>query len=235
MSNTPGSIASRAVLALSSRARRKRGATFRRTFVVDEHTKILDLGSESGSNIHAILQGTRVNPANVYIADIDAALLEKGRQRFGFVPVLIEESKPLPFPDQYFDIVYCSSVIEHVTVRKEEVWSMSSGSEFKRASLDRQREFAAEVKRTAKQYFVQTPYRYFPIESHSWLPFVAWLPRRVLIPVLRFTNSFWIKQTKPDWHLLNKKLLAELFEEAQIVTESFFGLTKSIMAIKVQR
>ena len=201
-------------------------------FFLDESTKILDLGSETGSNIHAILQGTTVNPANVYIADIHSELLEKGRETFGFVPVLIDESKALPFPDQYFDVVYCSSVIEHVTVRKEYVWSMSSGKQFRRESLDRQRQFAAEIERTAKQYFVQTPYKHFPIESHSWLPFVGWLPRSLLIPFLRLSNSFWIKKTSPDWHLLNKKQLASLFDEARIVDESFFGLTKSIMAVK---
>jgi SAM-dependent methyltransferase len=224
----------RAVLALSRRARQRRGATFKAAFRLDQNTKILDLGSETGSNIHAILKGTPVAPANVYIADIEPALLEQGRKNYGYVPVVIDESEALPFPDRYFDIVYCSSVIEHVTVPKEHVWSTFSGSRFKSASLEHQRRFATEIRRTAKQYFVQTPYKHFPIESHSWLPFAAWLPRSLLIPCLKFSNSFWIKKSKPDWYLLNKRELASLFEDARIAAESYFGFTKSIIAIKTE-
>ena len=222
----------KAARAFSRKAREKRASMFRDAFMLDENTKILDLGSETGSNIHAVLQGTLVKPENVYIADIDPGLIERGKDEFGFVPIWIGESKTLPFPDGYFDIVYCSSVIEHVTVPKEYVWSMYSGSEFVRESLKHQKEFADEIKRVGRQYFVQTPHKYFPIESHSWLPFVALLPRRILIPVLHLTNSFWVKKTSPDWHLLDKKEISNLFKDAKIITEKSFGLSKSIMAVR---
>jgi SAM-dependent methyltransferase len=201
-------------------------------FTLDENTKILDLGAETGSHMHNLLEGTSVNPANVYAADIDPMAIAKARERFGFVPVLIGESDSLPFPDAFFDILYCSSVIEHVTVPKDEVWSVSSGSRFGRSARNRQMRFAAEIRRLAKQYFVQTPYKHFPIESHSWLPFLSWVPRALLLPLLRFTNSFWIKRTNPDWYLLDKRQLSDLFEDAQIFEERFLGLTKSIIAVR---
>jgi SAM-dependent methyltransferase len=216
----------------SRKAREKRASVFRNNFLFDENTKILDLGSEAGSNIYTVLRGTPVKPENVYIADIDSSLIEKGARTYGFIPVLINESGQLPFDDGFFDIVYCSSVIEHVTVPKDQVWSMYSGKKFKEKSLNRQKIFANEIKRLGKQYFVQTPYRHFPVESHSWLPFIAWLPRIILIPVLRVTNRFWVKRTSPDWNLLNQKEMSNLFERAKIVSEKSIGLTKSIMAIK---
>jgi hypothetical protein len=80
---------------------------------------------------------------------------------------------------------------------------------------------------------VQTPYKYFPIESHTWLPLVGFLPRVALIPVLKITNLVWIKKTSPDWHLLNKKQMWLLFPDAnEIVTDKLFGLVKSIMVIR---
>jgi SAM-dependent methyltransferase len=218
--------------AFSKNAREKRAAIFRESFWLDEHTKILDLGSAGGAHIHAVLQGTAVKPENVYIADIKPESVEKGRLEYGYVPVLISESERLPYEDRFFDIVYCSSVIEHVTVPKEQVWSLSSGKEFKLRSLARQKEFAEEIERLGRQYFVQTPYRHFPIESHSWLPFFAWLPRRLQISVLKVTNSFWPKKTNPDWYLLDKREMSGLFEKARIVEEKSLGLTKSLMAIK---
>lgn len=218
--------------AFSRKSREKRASVFRDSFLLDKNTKILDLGSENGSNIHAVLQGTDVKPENVYIADIDSSLIEEGATRYGFVPVLINELKQLPFNDGFVDIVYCSSVIEHVTVPKEKVWSMYSGKEFKNESFNRQKEFANEIQRIGKQYFIQTPYKHFPIESHTWLPFIACLPRRMMIPVLKVTNLFWVKKTAPDWHLLNREEMYSLFKEAKIISEKSIGLTKSIMAIK---
>jgi len=219
----------------SKQARDKRAAIFRNLFSLDENTRILDLGSESGANINAVLKGTRVQNKHVYIADIEPEVVAKGSNKYGFIPVAINESEALPFEDNFFDIVYCSSVIEHVTIPKEKIWNSYSGHSFKAESLIRQKEFAEEVKRLGKQYFVQTPYKHFPIESHSWLPFIAWLPRWLLIPILRITNLFWVKKTSPDWHLLNKREMLELFNDAEIIEEKEFGLTKSIMAVKFHK
>jgi len=37
--------------------------------------------------------------------------------------------------------------------------------------------FASEVRRVARSYWVQTPNRFFPIETHLWMPFVHLLPK----------------------------------------------------------
>lgn len=215
----------------SKKARKGRAEMFRKTFSFDSKTKILDLGSEDGSNIAFIVDSLSIKPKNVFIADIETSKLEIGHKKFGFTPVLLDQSGSLPYPDQFFDLVYCSSVIEHVTVPKEQVWNRKIA--FEQISKQHQKAFAAEIIRVGKQYFVQTPSKNFPIESHSWLPLVNFLPRRALIPLLRLTNSFWIKQTIPDFHLLGQKEVTKLFPGAKIVTEKKFGLVKSIMAIKV--
>jgi SAM-dependent methyltransferase len=230
-----GKVILRLFQRFSARARRKRAQLFRHAFGLGENTRILDLGSEWGGNIHAVLDGTPVRPENTFIADINPELLERGRERFGFVPVLVGQNGRLPFPDGYFDIVYCSSVIEHVTVPKSEVWCLRSGKEFRERSLKHQREFAREIQRVGRQFFVQTPYRWFLLESHSWLPFASWLPRRMLLPILRFTRPFWPKYTAPDWYLLDRRQLRSMFEGAEIRSEKWCGLTKSLMAVKSER
>lgn len=216
---------------VSKKARKKRAALFQNAFIINQDTKILDLGSENGANINSVLQGLKIKPANVFIADINAAMVDEGSRLFGFTPVVIQESGSLLYPDNYFDIVYCSSVIEHVTIPKKDVWSLNSGRKFKEYSFDRQKKFANEIRRLGRQYFVQTPYKYFPVESHTWLPFLSWLPRRLLIPILRFTNKVWVKKTSPDWNLLTNVEMVSLFSEAQIVEEKMLGFTKSLMAI----
>jgi SAM-dependent methyltransferase len=221
--------------ALSARARRRRAEYFCDVFEVTANTKILDLGSGDGSAIAAVLKNAPVAKENVFIADIDQIALERGNKNYGFVGVLLTEAGKLPFPDRFFDIVYCSSVIEHVTTPKLDVWRIHSGSQFKQRARVRQRAFADEIRRVGRQYFVQTPNALFPVESHSWLPLVGYLPRRALVPLLRCTNTVWIKRTSPDWCLLRRREMRDFFPESRIINERFLGLTKSFMAVLSDR
>lgn len=66
----------------------------------------------------------------------------------------------LPFEDDAFDIAFSNAVVEHVSGREE------------------QRRFVAELCRVAPRVFLSTPNRWFPLETHTLVPLVHWLPRR---------------------------------------------------------
>ena len=74
--------------------------------------------------------------------------------------VRADAAEELPFADGEFDLVYCSSVIEHV-------------------ARARRARFAEEVRRVGRGWFVQTPAFSFPIEPHALLPAAHWLPARL--------------------------------------------------------
>ncbi len=57
-----------------------------------------------------------------------------------------------------FDVVFSNAVIEHVGDR------------------ERQEALVREALRVGRRVFVTTPNRWFPIEVHTRLPFVHWLP-----------------------------------------------------------
>lgn len=213
----------------SKRARYKRNRIFNQYLAPSQDDNILDLGSEDGSYIASIVPYRD----NVYIADFDQANLEKGRSKYGFQTVLLDERGKLPFQDNFFDIVFCSSVIEHVTVDKKDLYSYQDSAKFCRCAYRRQIRFAREIRRVGKKYFVQTPDKYFLVESHSWMPvLIVFLHRKVQIKVIDFVNRWWVKKTAPDWNLLTPKKMQKLFPDAEIVLEKSFGMTKSIMAIK---
>jgi len=65
----------------------------------------------------------------------------------------------LPFEDDAFDVAFSNAVIEHVRGR------------------DDQRRFVAELCRVAPRVFLSTPNRRFPVETHTLVPLVHWLPR----------------------------------------------------------
>lgn len=127
------------------------------------------------------------------------------------------------FGDKSFHIAHSNSVVEHV------------------GDWGRMVQFAKELSRVSSKCFIQTPNYWFPIEPHCMTPFFHWLPKPTRIwLVLRFQLGHWSKATTVDEavqivesaRLLNRKMLQELFKDAQILTERFFWLPKSFIAVK---
>jgi hypothetical protein len=66
----------------------------------------------------------------------------------------------LPFRDRAFDYVHASAVIEHV------------------GGFANQVQLIAECGRVSRKgFFITTPNRWFPVEFHTVLPLVHWLPK----------------------------------------------------------
>ena len=122
--------------------------------------------------------------------------------------VRADAAQGLPFDDGAFDLAYCSSVVEHV-------------------APPRRAAFAAEIKRVARGWFVQTPAWSFPIEPHALLPFAHWLPPTVRRPYWRLgAAGSW-----EDIRLLRRGELEGLFGEP-ILAERFGGIVKSWIALR---
>lgn len=81
------------------------------------------------------------------------------------------DGRNLPFDDGSFDFVHSSAVLEHVGSRKNQV------------------NFLRELFRVARKgVFVTTPNRWFPIEFHTVLPVLHWLPMPVYRRFLRMSG-----------------------------------------------
>lgn len=127
------------------------------------------------------------------------------------------------FADKSFHIAHSNSVVEHVGDWTHMV------------------KFANELCRVSYKWFIQTPNYWFPIEPHCMMPLFHWLPRPTRMwLVSRFKLGHWEQAQTMDEavrivesaRLLNKKMLQELFQKAQIHTERFLGFPKSFIAIK---
>lgn len=190
---------------------------------------VLDLGSEDGSYLAKYYP----YPENIVIADIHESPMKRGVEKFGLkgYRVLTPQGR-LPFEDTEFDAVWCNSVIEHVTVPRTELAEISS-SEFVKRAEEHQSEFAREIERVSKGYFVQTPNVHFPIESHSFLPLVAYMPHSAHYRTSQILKRFWVKQWTADFHLYNKQRFRRHFGGAtEFLEEKALGLTKSFIAVR---
>lgn len=118
------------------------------------------------------------------------------------------------FPDNAFDIVFSNSVIEHVGD-----WSA-------------QQRMAAEVRRLAPRYFIQTPNYYFPIEPHYHAIGVQWLPDSLKRQWLRANGKRYDDAALHRIRLLTEKEMRRLFPDARIWHERVAGLTKSFIAYR---
>jgi SAM-dependent methyltransferase len=134
---------------------------------------------------------------------------------FPSVTFVEADARALPFADRTFEIGFSNAVIEHVGNRAE------------------QRRFVAEIVRTCRRAFIATPNARFPIDPHTLLPFVHWLPRTIRHPLLRWSgNAKWASEEALN--PLDARQLKSLFpagSRVRIVPQRLLGLTTVLIAI----
>jgi SAM-dependent methyltransferase len=180
---------------LAGRARARRHEHFFSTTEISKGARVLDVGCG--------VLGLRALEPELDITGVD--LTERPGYPGAFVRA--DAAAGLPFAEQEFDLVYCSSVIEHVPPAR-------------RAA------FATEVRRVGRGWFVQTPALSFPIEPHSLLPGAHWLP-----PSLR--KPYWRLGAAREWEdisLLSRGELEALFGPA--LPERVGPLVKSWVCVR---
>lgn len=209
--------------------RSQRAAVFRQYFDPRSLAMVLDLGGYDGG----FLADLGFSGRNCIVADVDATPLAKAAAR-GFGTLVLDATGTLPFRTAAFDLVICNSVIEHLTGPHHEVKWIRSRSEFLMRAWRLQRQAAAEIRRVGKSYFVQSPHRWFPVESHSWLPMpYLLLPRSWQVTFIEhLINPWWVKSTGLDFHLLDSRTVKQLFPDSEVIVERTLGLPRSVIAIR---
>jgi hypothetical protein len=125
------------------------------------------------------------------------------------------------FTNAQFDVAYSNSVIEHL------------------GNMEDMKKMAREIRRVSRIYFLQTPYKYFPIEPHFMFPLFQFLPICWRIYLIRHFNLAWAgkisdydsaERAVKSITLLSKAQLQSLFPDARITTEKVLGFPKSLLA-----
>jgi SAM-dependent methyltransferase len=175
-----------------SRARKMR--LFMDAIRPDERTTVLDVGVDNlgygeaegwtTANFFEELYPWRERITAVGIHDG-----ERFRSRYWQVAYVQADGCELPFADDEFDVVFSNAVVEHLQDR------------------ERQRRFISEATRVGRCAFLATPNRRFPVEVHTRLPFVHWLPSSGAGRVYDLLGKSWARELE----LLSASDLRSLF------------------------
>jgi len=159
---------------ISTIARRQVHDLFMQKMQPKQQDRILDIGTSDDTGIEANML-EQLYPCR---ENLTCASLTDGKLILAAYPgvrhVRIVAGGLLPFDDNAFDIVYSNAVLEHVGSRTQ------------------QGRFIAEMCRVAPRRFMAVPNRGFPIETHTCLPLVHYLPKQLFRRLLRHTRyDFW--------------------------------------------
>jgi len=197
---------------LTQRFRQQRNEELKRRFPDLAEMRVLDLG---GTPIFWRVAGLRAQ--HVTIVNLDRP-----------------EDLPEPWMDVIqgdgcvggfgkFDLVFSNSLLEHV------------------GGHTRRQQFADVVHESAPAYWIQTPYRYFPIEPHWLFPGFQFLPFAARVAITKhrnFGHDTMVKDTAravalvSSIELLSATEMRAYFPDGNIWYERIGGLTKSIVAYR---
>lgn len=130
---------------------------------------------------------------------------------------------PPELRSERFDLVYSNSVIEHL------------------GGHDRRKRFADTARGAAPHHWIQTPYRYFPVEPHFLFPAYQFLPLAVRTaigrrwgPTRRALRSMPARDAVDyvqSIDLLSVTDMHSYFPGSEIARERLAGIVKSLIAI----
>ncbi len=108
----------------------------------------------------------------------------------------IKPNKKLPYKDNFFTVSTSHAVFEHV------------------GNFNKKKFYLSELLRVSKNVFISIPNRYFPIEHHSNIPFLGYLPSKLIYKIMNFFNYQIFKNEKTltfnsidDFDLIISKLV----------------------------
>ena len=201
---------------LSQHVRRKMFAAFLETMRPGPDDTVLDVG----------VTGDRLQPESNYfermypyphritcVGTEDASHLEATYPGLRFQPVA--HGQALPFQDQQFNLAFSNAVLEHTGSRPQ------------------QARFLAEIARVSQRFFVTTPNRWFPVEHHTGLPFVHYLPPALFRRLIGNTRyRFWADEA--NLNMLSRAEIKTIMPprtSCTLLPVGVFGITSNFVLV----
>ena len=198
MPETRESAFRRVLKNLSHRSRTKKFELLNKVFGARPDDRVLDVGASGEVFLQYSLEDVYPFPERIVAGGYEAQEILAARRHYPQPQYALFDGCALPFPDQSFDLVFSNAVIEHI---------LRPG---------RQEQFAREIMRVGKSWFVTTPNFWYPFESHHHLPFFQFLPDAVQMQYNRLLGTHIPKGRVLELGLLSARQMQRLFPSGQI-------------------
>lgn len=182
---------------IATRVRRRMFRHFLDTLSIAPHETLLDVGATSDQDYESsnYMEAWYPHKDKIMAVGIDNAHFLP--EIYPGVRFLRANGCYLPFSHDQFDCAHSSAVIEHVGSRANQTL------------------FLSELYRVARRgVCVTTPNRWFPVEFHTILPLVHWLPRPPFEAILRKCGRAFFA-SEEHLNLLGKSDLENICREVQ--------------------
>jgi hypothetical protein len=183
---------------LSHKSRTKKFELLLSLFRPRPEDRVLDIGASGEVFLRYTLEDIFPYPERIVAGGYELREVLSARQYYPRPRYSLFDGCALPFPDRSFDLVFSNAVIEHI---------LGEG---------RQAQFAREIMRVGKSWFVTTPNFWHPFETHYHLPFIHFLPRVVQREYNRLCGTHIARGTVQELALLSASQLRALFPTSRI-------------------
>ena len=201
---------------VSAYNRRRKWSLFQKEFAPTREMRVLDVGFCDGEYSDVSNYIEKYYPYPDRLTALGLGMPVQSKIRYPKVSFVQYDGGVFPFEDKAFDIAWSNAVIEHVGPR------------------DKQLFFLKELKRVSKSVFMTTPNRFFPIEVHTKLPLLHYLPKRIFDKLIPWIGKGW---AAGDYmHLLSRTDIKHLLADAgvteyRIIKNMFGGMALDFVVI----
>ena len=191
---------------------------FLKKFEISEDVKIADYGSSKqeseDSNFFIKQYPYKENITSLSIFDNRSL----SKHFPNIVIKIIKKDEKLQFEDNYFDILVCNAVLEHFSSKEILLKNIK------------------EMSRVSKNLFITLPNYLFPIEHHTCIPLLHYLPKKIFrLFIKKIGFDFYSK--KENLNFYSKKSIKKLLNKGTNENFKFYhtglklGLFSSNIAI----
>jgi|TARA_B110000483_G_C18172816_1_gene533883 ubiquinone/menaquinone biosynthesis C-methylase UbiE len=188
---------------------------FKNEIFFDKNSQILDIGA---ANVDNDYDNNFIDnfPYKKNLTCLSDQKLDILKGKYPEITIIEGDGRKMKFKSKSFDIVFSNAVLEHV------------GSKYNQIS------FLKECIRVSrKNIFIITPYRYFPIEMHTKIPLLHFLPIKIFRKILQLFGEKFLSN-EANLNLLTKTDLKNIcialdLENYEIKFSYFLGFRSNLI------
>tara|TARA_B100000989_G_scaffold298905_1_gene290935 strand:+ start:33458 stop:34147 length:690 start_codon:yes stop_codon:yes gene_type:complete len=190
---------------------------FKNKIHFDERSEVLDIGAVNLDDDHenVFINNYYFKPKLNCLSNQELPLVKK---KFPEINIILGDGRNMNLKDNIFDIVHCNATLEHVGDFKNQI------------------QFVKECIRVSKKFvFIQTPNKNYPLEFHTKIPLIHYLPCKIYKKILIALGLNFFADVN-NLNLLTKKKIIKIMDilnvkRFEIIEHRFLGLVSNLILI----